>query len=161
MTALLWEGGSARFSSSKNFFRTPKIDCASPLSVHAPNSGISLRSALPSAGARAGVAVRRALASHLHSIRCTVRGQQCAVARKCAPGGWRSKRTAAAQCTTHCMCFAPVVCVTHRPRLCTSLLDAYHQRIARCPLPAMCAWREIARGGQLRREQKNAAQKGA
>ena len=37
VTALLLEGGSARFSSSKNFCRTPKIDCRSPLSVHAPN----------------------------------------------------------------------------------------------------------------------------
>ena len=53
VTALLWEGGSARFSSSKNFCRAPKIDCRSPLRVHAPNLEISLRCALCLAQAHA------------------------------------------------------------------------------------------------------------
>ena len=110
--------------------------------------------ALPSAGARAGGAMRGALASHLRSIECTVRGQQRTAACKCAPGGWRSARRATARCTTHCMCFAPVACVTHRRRRRPSLLHACHQRTVRRPLVAMCACRDIAHGGQLHRAQK-------
>ena len=53
VTALLLESGSARFSSSKKINRTPKIDCRSPLGVHAPNLEISLRCALCRAQAHA------------------------------------------------------------------------------------------------------------
>ena len=115
--------------------------------------------ALPSAGARAGGAVRGALAPLLRSIECTVRGQQRTAACKCAPEGWRSARRATARCTTHCMCFASVACVTHRPRRRTSLLDAYHQRTGRWSLAAMCACRDIAHGGQLHQALKTSQKK--
>ena len=117
--------------------------------------------ALPSAGARAGGAVRGALAPLLRSIECTVRGQQRTAACKCTPGGWRSARRATTRCTTHCMCFASVACVPHRPRRRTSLLDAYHQRTGRWSLAAMCACRDIVHGGQLHQALENVAKKGA
>ena len=65
VTALLLEGGSPRFSSSKKIGRTPKIDCRSPLSVHAPNLGISLRCALCRAQAHARA---EQCAGHWHHI---------------------------------------------------------------------------------------------
>ena len=117
--------------------------------------------ALPSAGARAGGAVRGALATHLLGIECMVRGQQCATTRRCVPGSWRGSRKAVARRTTHCMCFASVACVPHRPRRRTSLLDAYHQRTGRWSLAAMCACRDIVHGGQLHQALENVAQKGA
>ena len=65
VTALLLESGSARFSSSKKINRTPKIDCRSPLGVHAPNLEISLRCALCRAQAHARA---ERCAGHWHRI---------------------------------------------------------------------------------------------
>ena len=110
--------------------------------------------ALPSASARASGAARWALATHLWGIKCMVRSEECTATRRCVPGSWRSSRKAAARCTTHCMCFASVACVTHRRRRRPSLLHACHQRTVRRPLVAMCPCRDIAHGGQLHRAQK-------